>query len=590
MPRQTKAEILKLKTNLRFSFFLAAILISVTIIAGLKLNPGCFWAATLLVPLGLATAVWRLKSGKLKELLELRERWAKRQKKSRDFTLIGWLYHHLAQREESAATIDEQTWRDLNGNALYALLDRSLTSPGEAVLYKILRNPCLDKEPLLKRAKIVEAFQDDQALREELQLGLLPLKRAGKSNLAALLWRQPVLPPPYAFVFTILAFLALASLFTPLFMGKYSIFMITGMLGLNSLVHYQLNKKYEHTLPALAELAVLIKTASKIALISHPALDEHAKKLLYAYQACRPIYKKTAYLQPPKLFTTETDFIYDYFKLFFLLEVRAFYGVLKGLKLQAAHLQKIYLSAGELDALQSVASYQAGLDPESYTRPKLVKEGAAYLKVTEIYHPLLEDAVANSIDLAGQGVLITGSNMSGKSTFLRTIGVNALLAQTIFITLAASYEASFFRLITSINRQDNLLEGKSFYYQEAQRLLKVIRAASATEVDSAALCLIDELLSGTNYAERLASSQAILNYLAKQNAKVMVATHDLDLAERLKEYYHCYHFADAVDEEGLKFDFKLKSGVAYSRNAVKLLDYLNYPEEITRQARLLSGQ
>ncbi|HOL16714.1 MAG TPA: hypothetical protein PLY40_00355 [Bacillota bacterium] len=204
-------------------------------------------------------------------------------------------------------------------------------------------------------------------------------------------------------------------------------------------------------------------------------------------------------------------------------------------------------------------------------------------------HPLLKDAVANSITMDRQGVLITGSNMSGKSTFLRTLGLTALLAQTIYTCPASSYRGGFFRVATSISREDSLMEGKSFYFREAERLLKLINTAAA-RTDAPALCIIDELLSGTNYIERLAASEAILNYLASQNALVIVATHDLDLAEKLQGLYRCCHFTDQVGPDGLHFDYKLKDGLAATRNAIRLLAYLGYPREIIAQAGLQAEQ
>ena len=90
---------------------------------------------------------------------------------------------------------------------------------------------------------------------------------------------------------------------------------------------------------------------------------------------------------------------------------------------------------------------------------------------------------------------------------------------------------------------------RSFYYQEAERLLKLIRAAEHVG-ETPAFCIIDELLSGTNYTERLAASEAILNYLARKNALVIIATHDLDLAERLQGLYRCCHFTDQVGRDG----------------------------------------
>jgi DNA mismatch repair ATPase MutS len=98
------------------------------------------------------------------------------------------------------------------------------------------------------------------------------------------------------------------------------------------------------------------------------------------------------------------------------------------------------------------------------------------------------------------------------------------------------------------------------------------------------LCIIDELLSGTNSIERLYASEAIIRYLAKQNTLAVIATHDLELAERLSGLCDFYHFASSVDENGLKFDYLLRPGIATTRNAIALLKHLGYPAEIIENA------
>lgn len=126
------------------------------------------------------------------------------------------------------------------------------------------------------------------------------------------------------------------------------------------------------------------------------------------------------------------------------------------------------------------------------------------------------------------------------------------------------------------------MAGKSFYFVEAERILKTIRSFS-TSIPT--LCIIDELLSDTNFTERLQASEAIIRYLAGQNTLSVIATHDLELAERLDGTCDLYHFTDNVDETGLRFDYLLKPGIATTRNAIALLKYLGYPGEITENSR-----
>jgi len=174
--------------------------------------------------------------------------------------------------------------------------------------------------------------------------------------------------------------------------------------------------------------------------------------------------------------------------------------------------------------------------------------------------------------------------MAGKSTFLRTIGVNALFAQTIHICLAKEYETIPMKIISSISQTDNITKGKSFYFTESERLLEIINLTTNSE-NIVTLCIIDELLKGTNSFERLNASEEILNFISNQNSLSIIATHDIDLAVKLNKKFDCYHFVDNIDnKKGLDFDYKMKEGISSSSNAIKLLEFLKYPEIIYKNA------
>ena len=181
----------------------------------------------------------------------------------------------------------------------------------------------------------------------------------------------------------------------------------------------------------------------------------------------------------------------------------------------------------------------------------------------DVRHPLVEDAVPNTITLRlGEGVLITGSNMSGKSTFLRTIGVTTIMAQTLNTCLATEYEAPVFRVRSCIGRADDLLTGRSYYIVEVESLLGLVDASADT---SPHLFLLDELFRGTNTVERIAAGQAVLRELVvaancPKPHVVIAATHDGELVDLLSDVYVAYHFGDAVAADGLVFDHRLRPG------------------------------
>src|SRR5204863_8570228 len=152
----------------------------------------------------------------------------------------------------------------------------------------------------------------------------------------------------------------------------------------------------------------------------------------------------------------------------------------------------------------------------------------------------IDSAVPNSLTVAPpHGVLITGSNMSGKSTFLRTIGVNAVLAQTINTCLAARYEAPVYRVRTCIGMADELTAGKSYYLVEVESVLALVKASDAREPH---LFIFDELFRGTNAVERIAAGEAVLRALIADGKPhvVLAATHDGELVDLLRDADACF--------------------------------------------------
>ncbi|MBN2245150.1 MAG: hypothetical protein JW755_04830, partial [Candidatus Aminicenantes bacterium] len=165
---------------------------------------------------------------------------------------------------------------------------------------------------------------------------------------------------------------------------------------------------------------------------------------------------------------------------------------------------------------------------------------------------------------------------------LKTIGVNAILAQTINTCLAKRYQSKFFNIMALIGRADNIIEGKSYYLDEIQALLRIINSA---ESEITTLCLLDEIFRGTNSLERISASVETLLYLSRRNYVVFVTTHENEITEYLGDTYNNYHFSEGIKENyGISFSYRLNKGASTTSNAIKLLRYIGYPEEISNRA------
>ena len=575
----------------RYRLFYWSLLILLLVVAPATAVLGAKWhpffygglVVLLLSVIGLTTIHKKIRE--LTELQILRSSWAKAQSRERDFIQLHKTYSVWSNEGASLHEVDDETWSDLNMDSIYERLDRTLSTPGHVVLYSMLRNLECDSQTLQERDHAIRLFQADPSIREAIQRSLLHLGRETGTGISAMLCEPLPPPPPYRFLFTPLAILALLSCITPLFQGLAGVvFVMVPVFLINSVITYGVvRQRVVARIDTVRYLCAMIQCADSICRVSNPIVEGRVARLKSLLRTARAVAAKGRRLCPDQLMVVDYAdvgaLIYEYLSAFFLIEVRAFYAVLDEIREKAAELQRIFQLVGELDALQAVASFRE--ETPHWTVPDLGAHGPA-LEFEEGRHPLLSDPVPNSVSLTSGGAFITGSNMSGKSTFLRTVAVNAILAQSIYTCCAASYRGSFFRVLSSMNHEDAIEEEKSYYLIEAERLLRIVQSVDG---NTPALCVIDELLHGTNSVERLAASVAILEYLGCKNAIVVVASHDLDLAAAVQGHYATYHFADCFEGNTLHFDYRIRRGVSTSRNAIDLLHALGYPEFIVKKAR-----
>lgn len=260
---------------------------------------------------------------------------------------------------------------------------------------------------------------------------------------------------------------------------------------------------------------------------------------------------------------------------------------LNELKADLADHLPIWLNAWfDLEALVSLATF-AYLNPD-YTLPNIAADGMQaaqpVFQAVGIGHPLLpfDNKVANdfSIAQAGEVVIVTGSNMSGKSSFLRTVGVNLCLAFAGGPVNAKSLQTPPFRLVTCIQVSDSVTDGISYFYAEVKRL-KALLNALEQENPLPLFFLIDEIFRGTNNLERLIGSRSYLKALVGKNGTGIISTHDLELVKLANEIpaIHNYHFEDLIQDRRMAFDYKLRPGPSPSTNALKIMRLEGLPVE-----------
>ena len=501
-----------------------------------------------------------------KALDYVRANWGKQVKRVRDYDSMKSFFENEYETEYS---INDNIWEDLNMNEVFSILDRTYSTIGENSLYGLLRNPVKDDDCLEKRNKIVNVFEHNVNVREKTAIQLHKLGKT-YSDISTVLYKnlnkKPLLRA-ICYVLSYGAMLILASLFYT--QNKVNIYLMIILVLVNTFFHFHLTFKLTNQILSVTYLNKIIKTAKNICNIENNEMNKDNISVIKTIRNCKKIYTKGSIMDMIKTL----DIIGEYISILFLIEEINYFSLISEIEIHKAELKDLVLFVGKMDALLSIASYRVGLS--QYAVPTLVSMGRI-LKVKNIFHPLITNPVSNSIELDNKGVIITGSNMSGKSTFLKALAVNVLFAQTICTCLCSEYYGSYFNILTSIVPADNIISGKSYYMGEVEAIHRIILKCKC---ETPCIAFIDEIFRGTNSVERINSSAVILDYLMKHNALVIVATHDLELTKLLADYTP-YYFRENISKDGLTFDFTIKKGVSPTRNAVRILEYKGYPTEI----------
>lgn len=518
-------------------------------------------------------------SGRSRRLRECRERWGVPQpERYRDFAAIA-AYHRLTS--DTSASLSDKTWHDLDMDALYSRIENSVTPIGRQYLYRRLRTTATDQASLDSQSQVTEALRQRTDLRETLQYHLLALTRPTADSLTTLLFDRP----PNAAVSALLVFsLSVLSLVAIVLTVVHPVWfpLLLALLTVN----FVITEKYSHGLYAysqgLSNLVTLLSVGLRLGRV--PGADDlpPLQALRSQRATIRALRQKFRLLAFVRAGTNDlVNTLSFYLNVLCLLDLVVFLGSIRNLNRHREALVVVFEEVASVDAALSVGSYLESV--RAWCRPVLARD--AGLRLEDAYHPLLQDPKVNSIHVLDESVLVTGTNMAGKTTFIKTVGVNVLLGQTIGICHARAAGFERYSVHASIRRQDSLAQGKSYYLVEIEEILAFLQPREAGRPRP--LLLIDEIFRGTNTIERIAASATVLRALASTNT-VFVTTHDVELQGLLANYRMC-HFRETPDLDQI-FDYQLREGPSDARNAIKLLGLLGYPRELVDQAQDLAGQ
>lgn len=474
--------------------------------------------------------------------------------------------------------IDDITWNDLNMDDVFKKINNTQSTAGQEVLYDMLRTPVYSQAVLTKRDKVIEFFKKNEKERYNIQFILGKLGKSNELYITNCLFNKEDNSRSNLLKFRLLAWIPTISLLLLLIHPMFLILTV-GCVVLNVFIS-QRNKVENYDANGFSYMISLINAANKIKEKNIFEIDENIDSIDESLKKLKNIKRKSVGIQE-KSIMSDMDVFAEYANLIFLRELITYEKVKNTIIKNKKELKNVYEYVGTIDALIAIASFRESLD--FYTKPCLKiseKKEDNNIEFKDIYHPLVKESVLNNGNFS-KGVLITGSNASGKSTFIKTIAINAIMAQTIYTCFAKKYKTSYFNIYTSMALKDDIHSSESYYIVEIKSLKRIL---DQVQNNIPCLCFVDEILRGTNTVERIASSCEVLKNIGNENTLCFAATHDVELTYMLDDIFENYHFEETITYNDIKFDYKIHRGRAQTRNAIKLLEFMGYNKNLVENA------
>lgn len=514
----------------------------------------------------------------------LRVEWGEPIERWRDLTPIGEYHRWRAGQDDGRSYLDDRTWSDLDLDLVFAAVDRTRSTIGQQLLYHRLR--CSPTEQELGRfERLVQYFSAREEERLGAQLLLARLSHPAGYRLWQICQADRIMIPGWYGLFPLLGLAALGSAIGYWFWPR-ALMVLLVVAIINIVLRVKLWSQTQSLLGPFRQVGPLLDCARSV--LTDPAIAEilDTRQVATRLRSVEPLARTTRWSS--REFYMENELVasaWEYLNVLFLIDANSMLFAARRLRRSGDSLLSIIELLGDIDAAISTASLRVG--PSTWAIPDFSEPGDP-TALRDARHPLIESAVPNSIVMnPGRGVIVTGSNMSGKSTFLRTIGVAVVLAQTLNTCPAGAYSGPRLKVRSAMGHTDDLTTGKSYYLAEVDAVLELLRQSDLPEQS---LFLLDEIFRGTNTNERLAAGEAVLQALPLDSTGdgrhiILAATHDIELVQMLAGRYEPYHFEETVRPDGLMFDYKIRPGHAQTRNAIALLEASGAPSQIVSRAR-----
>ncbi|SET16428.1 MutS domain V [Natronincola peptidivorans] len=464
--------------------------------------------------------------------------------------------------------------------SLFQWTNTAETYHGRKKLNEFLTKPCHSSTILYKRQETIKELSRKLWWRQKFQMEAMRINDKKLNEATLLNWATHQYPfyrkKWVGFGIKLLPIATILSIF--LAFGAHRISKIIPILAI--IIHICLLlikvKKRNHILNTVFQYKNNIKTYGKM--LIHFETTSYDSKYIKDLQKSLVNQEGTkAFHQINKLETlvdsisNRSNFVFLPINIITLWDYQCMVALERWKEQSGGLIEKWLEVLGEMEALSSLASIS--FDYPHWTMPKFTEKPSVF-ETKNLGHPLLtNNQVDNDVTIMEPSriLLITGSNMSGKSTLLRTAGINLVLAYSGAPVCASYFQCSFMKIFTCMRISDNLEKSISSFYAELLRIKEIVKAA---EGEGQVFFLLDEVFKGTNSQDRHIGAKRLINKLYGLDSMGMVSTHDLELGEIEKESngkIRNYHFQEYYKDNKIYFDYKLRPGVSTTRNALYLI-------------------
>jgi hypothetical protein len=507
----------------------------------------------------------------------------KRNEESYNFDLIEY-YFKNENISFSIQKISDKTINDIDFHELFIFLNRTQSKVGQQYFYNQLLT-ISSKSNFDEQEQLIDQLASNKNNRLKAQSLLSKLSKRNTYYLSNLFLDGYISKPKWFWIIKIFAFIGLLLLILSFLINKIFLLLLFFYLT-NMIIHFWNKNNIMLYMDSIPQLPLFCRIAKELTLMD--LIPELKSSVLASIISINELKHTIKFFKLDISIKSDVEAVillpWEMIKILLLIEPLVVFHVIKKLEEKKNDIKNIFEYLGKIDTAISIATIRE--EAPYFCKPSIAKD-SGFLEFTDMYHPLIPDCIPNSLQIKNKSVLLTGSNMSGKTTFIRTVAINLLLAQTINTCFAKEINYLQTRLFSAIRISDDLLNDKSYYFEEVLTIKEMILESLS---DSNNVFFLDEIFKGTNTIERIAAGKAVLSYLAKSsNNIVFVSTHDVELADLLYNEYDLYHFTEVIQNEQIYFDYQLKRGNLSTKNAIRILEINDYPKVIVDEARKIAN-